>query len=217
MAAYVEHKTLTGEHCDSVNSVAFSQNGKYLASASSDCSVCIWNVSSGSFLFRIVFESAVNTLLWHPTRQGTLLCGCEDGSVLSMRDFTPVRSVILSEVWHATYVPQEGYNGQHIRLGVKASIACIDIEPQVKLLAIGVGNQVHISQDGSYGEKHLDDINLYRNSFPDSSEDHTATTRLPPPPKVVTSGDIQLIRPRSVHFIGHGKSLIVSYLNHGVV
>jgi len=98
MAVYVEHKTLIGEHCDSVNSLAFLQNGKYLASASSDCSVCIWKVSSGAFLFCIVFESAVNTLLWHPTRQDNLLCGCEDGSVLSMRDFTPVRSIVLSEV-----------------------------------------------------------------------------------------------------------------------
>ena len=97
MSAYVEHKTLTGEHCDCVNSVAFSQDGKYLASASSDCSVCIWKVSDGSFLFRVVFESAVNTLLWHPIHKENLICGCEDGSVLSMRNFTPVRSIIISD------------------------------------------------------------------------------------------------------------------------
>ena len=98
MHPYVEHKVFRGEHSDSVNSIAFSPCGKYLASASSDCSACIWKTSCGSFLFRVVFESPVNALLWHPAREGTLICGCEDGTVLSMSSFTPVRSFDTSVV-----------------------------------------------------------------------------------------------------------------------
>jgi len=98
MHPYIEHKVFRGEHSDSVNSVSFSPCGKYLASASSDCSACIWKTSCGSFLFRVVFQSPVNALLWHPAREGTLICGCEDGTVLSMSNFTPVRSFETSVV-----------------------------------------------------------------------------------------------------------------------
>jgi len=53
-----------------------------------------------------------------------------------------------------------------------------------------------------------------------SSEGHTAVTRLPLPPPIVTANTDQSdrrIRPRSAHFIKNGKVLIVCYLNHGIV
>lgn len=183
MPAYVEHKTLVGEHGDSVNTVAFSPCGKYLASGSSDHSVCIWNVHKGSFLFRVVFDSAINILHWHPTREETLICGCEDGSVLSMSDFRP-----------------SGFEKKVICLGVKAPVFCMDIDTSANLWAIGVGNQVNITAG-------------------DNQDEYTAATRLPPPPKVeakYTENDSR-IRPRALHFIGGGRNLIVSYLNHGIV
>ena len=48
-------------------------------------------------------------------------------------------------------------------------------------------------------------------------EDHTVTTKLPPPPKVAMRDENWQIWPRSVHFVDSGKLLVVSYLNHGVV
>ncbi|KIO11741.1 hypothetical protein M404DRAFT_20353 [Pisolithus tinctorius Marx 270] len=134
MPAYVEHKTLVGEHGDSVNTVAFSPCGKYLASGSSNHSVCIWSVHKGSFLFRVVFDSAINILHWHPTREETLICSCEDGSVLSMSDFRP-----------------SGFEKKVIRLGIKAPVFCMDIDASANLWAIGVGNQVNITAGDNQG------------------------------------------------------------------
>ena len=42
-----------------------------------------------------------------------------------------------------------------IRLGVKAPVFCMAIEPNAKLLAVGVGNEVHIMQDASHGKPSL--------------------------------------------------------------
>ncbi|KIN93650.1 hypothetical protein M404DRAFT_1008795 [Pisolithus tinctorius Marx 270] len=183
MGAYVEHKTMAGEHGDTVNTVAFSPCGKYLASGSSDHSICIWDVRDGSLLYRIVFKSSVNTLVWHPSQENTLVCGCDDGSLLSMTGFKP-----------------DGFASQRIRLGVKAPVFCMDIDPNAKMLAIGIGNQVHITPD-------------------DFAKEYTTSTKLPSPPQVEVSGEQidSRIRPRSIHFIGGAKTLIVSYFNHGIV
>ncbi|KIK13539.1 hypothetical protein PISMIDRAFT_688616 [Pisolithus microcarpus 441] len=183
MPAYVEHKTLVGEHGDSVNTVAFSPCRRYLASGSSDHSMCIWNMHSGSFLFRVVFDSAVNVLHWHPTHKETLICGCDDGSVLSMSDFRP-----------------SGFEKKLIRLGVKAPVFCMDIDTSTNMRAVGVGNQVNITAG-------------------DNQDEYTAATRLPPPPEIDakhTEND-SCIRPHSLHFIGGGRKLVTSYLNHGIV
>ncbi|KAI6013586.1 WD40-repeat-containing domain protein [Pisolithus microcarpus] len=117
-SAYVVHKTLLNEHTDSVNALSFSPCGRYLASGSSDRSICIWKVSSGRFIFRIVFDSQINALLWHSIEKDTLICGCEDGAVFYLSDFSPDTPVF-----------------------------CLDLEPNMRLLAIGVGNEVHITKD----------------------------------------------------------------------
>ncbi|KAI6036738.1 hypothetical protein BKA83DRAFT_4120440 [Pisolithus microcarpus] len=103
MSAYVVHKTLLDEHTDSVNALSFSPCG-----------------------------SQVNALLWHPVQKDTLICGCEDGAVFYLSDFSPT-----------------GFAGREIRLGVKDTpIFCLDLEPNTRQLVIGVGNKVHITQDG---------------------------------------------------------------------
>ncbi|KAI6011714.1 hypothetical protein PISMIDRAFT_682417 [Pisolithus microcarpus 441] len=183
MPAYVEHKTLVGEHSNSMNTVAFSPCRRYLMSGSSDHSVCIWNVHSGSFLFWVVFDSAVNVLHWHPTCKETLICSCNDGSVLSMSGFRP-----------------SGFEKKLIRLGIKAPVFCMDIDMNMNLWAIGVGNQVNITVG-------------------DNQDEYTAATQLPPPPEIDakhTENDVH-IRPCSLHFIGGGRKLVASYLNHGIV
>jgi len=42
-----------------------------------------------------------------------------------------------------------------IQLGVKAPVFCMDIEPNAKLLAVGVGNEVHITQDAPHSKPSL--------------------------------------------------------------
>jgi len=223
MSAYVEHKTLLDEHTDSVNALSFSPCGRYLASGSSDRSICIWKVSTGRFIFRVVFDSQVNVLLWHPVEKDTLICGCEDGAVFYLSDFSPVRpntSIISSWSYSDAHpVSKTGFAGKEVRLGIKDTpVFCMDLEPNVKLLAIGVGNEVHITQDGCLRKTPPAAIGCGLMDLHHSPASYTATTKLPRPkyqPRI-DDGDFR-IRPRSVHFYEGGKRLIVSYLNHGVM
>ena len=100
MSAYVEYTTLLDEHSDSVHALAFSPCGRYLGSGSQDRSICVWNVPRASFVFRLEFESPINTLLWHPVTKHTLICGCEDGSIYHFSDFLPVS---LVNIFRLTY------------------------------------------------------------------------------------------------------------------
>ena len=224
MSAYVEHKTLLDEHTDSVNALSFSLCGRYLASGSSDRSICIWKVTTGRFIFRVVFDSQVNALLWHPVTRDTLICGCEDGTVFYLSDFSPVRpNTSIISLWsysNARSISKTGFAGKEVRLGVKDTpVFCIDLEPNAKLLAIGVRNEVHITQDGCLRKTPPAAI---RCGLMDlqycSSASYTATTKLPRPQykPQIDDGDFR-IHPRSVHFYERGKRLIVSYLNHGVM
>ncbi|KAI6154430.1 hypothetical protein EDD17DRAFT_1848522 [Pisolithus thermaeus] len=93
-----------------------------------------------------------------------------------------------------------GFEKKLIHLGVKAPVFCMDIDVSTNLWAIGVSNQVNITTG-------------------DNQDEYTAATQLPPPPEIDTKhteNDL-CIQPRSLHFIGGGRKLVVSYLNHGIV
>ncbi|KAI6094186.1 WD40-repeat-containing domain protein [Pisolithus croceorrhizus] len=183
MSAYVVHKTLLNKHTDSVNALSFSPCRTYLVSGSSDWPICIWKVSSGRFIFCVVFDSQINALLWHLVKKDTLICSCKDGTVFYLSNFLPT-----------------GFARREIQLGVKDTpIFCLDLEPVMRLLVIGIGNEVHITQDKCLSN-------------------YTATTKLPHPQykPQVDGGDCQ-IHPQSIHFYEGGKRLIVSYLNHGII
>lgn len=72
-------KTLSG-HADKVKSVAFSPDGKLLASASADQSILVWDVESGKKLRSLSGHSkAVNGVAFSPDGK-TLVSGSEDTS-----------------------------------------------------------------------------------------------------------------------------------------
>ncbi|KAI6024593.1 hypothetical protein BKA83DRAFT_4124512 [Pisolithus microcarpus] len=113
-SAYVVHKTLLNEHTDSVNALSFSPCWKTGQSASGKSPA----VDSS---FAVVFDSQINALLWHSVEKDTLICGCEDGAVFYLSDFSPT-----------------GFAGREVRLGVKDTpVFCLDLEPNMRLLAIG--------------------------------------------------------------------------------
>ncbi|KAI6014278.1 WD40-repeat-containing domain protein [Pisolithus microcarpus] len=124
----------------------------------------------GRYLASGSSDRQINALLWHSIEKDTLICGCEDSAVFYLSDFSPDTPVF-----------------------------CLDLEPNMRLLAIGVGNKVHITKDGCLPS-------------------YTATTKLPHPQyKPQIEGRDCRIRPRSIHFYERGKRLIVSYLNHSVI
>ncbi|EPS94189.1 hypothetical protein FOMPIDRAFT_1055329 [Fomitopsis schrenkii] len=128
--AYVPVHTFKGGHSGNVNALAFAPSGRYLASGSDDQQVIIWAMSSGTQLYRIGFESAVDALLWHPRWQDTLIVACENGSLAQLCGLT------LS-----------GYERHDIFLGVQSHIYCIDFHPTTCFLAAGVGPAVLVTRE----------------------------------------------------------------------
>jgi WD40 repeat protein len=79
----------------SINTLAFSPTGLYLASGADDNTVIIWNISDGQFIFRLKFDSPVHVAIWHPNRSETLILGCRDGSLLEASNFRLVTGANL--------------------------------------------------------------------------------------------------------------------------
>ncbi|KAH9922191.1 WD40-repeat-containing domain protein [Fomitopsis serialis] len=128
--AYVLLHDLSRGHSDVVNALAFSPDGLYLASGSDDESVIIWNATLGTYLYRFTCDSRVDSLLWHPVEQETLIVGCQSGSLLQVRGF----SLTHNEVYD-------------IRLGARSHIYCMDYHPSTRCLAVGMGPEVHITRE----------------------------------------------------------------------
>ncbi|OBZ77587.1 COMPASS-like H3K4 histone methylase component WDR5B [Grifola frondosa] len=117
--AYVEKFTLTS-HSASVNCVAFSPDGKYVASGGDDHALIIWSLADGSLIYRLLFQSPVECLLWHPDIADTVVVGCQSGSLFQ-----------INSKRHA------------IHIGVGGRICCLDYDITTRCLAIGIGQEVH--------------------------------------------------------------------------
>lgn len=90
ISAYVELHKLKGGHSDTINCVAFSPNGAYLASGGDDYALVIWNVSQGRQLYRTLFRSSVDYIIWHPTLPDTVIIGCSNGTLQQFHEFSLV-------------------------------------------------------------------------------------------------------------------------------
>jgi ribosome assembly protein SQT1 len=81
-------------HTDSVVKVAFSHDGKYLATAGYDALVKIWLVSDASLVHTLEGPSeSIETIEWHP-KGPVLLAGCGDGTTW-MWDVSPSSGAAL--------------------------------------------------------------------------------------------------------------------------
>ncbi len=92
-SAYVQLRTLNNGHSDTVNSLCFSSDGVHLASGGDDQSVIIWNALKGQLLYRILFDNAVDCVLWHPKYAETLIVGLASGFLLQMHGFSLVSAI----------------------------------------------------------------------------------------------------------------------------
>lgn len=88
--AYVLQHHLNDGHSGTINALAFSPDGMYLASGSDDESVIVWNLPLGRYFYRCLFRSPVDSLLWNPVEEETLIVGCQSGALKQIRNFSLV-------------------------------------------------------------------------------------------------------------------------------
>lgn len=103
--ALVEFHHLGKGHSDSVNTLSFSSDGTHLASGGDDRTLIIWNAMEGRLLYRLMFESSVDCVIWHPVRAGTVIVGCESGYLFQIYDLTQVS--VSCRVVSSSYAPAE--------------------------------------------------------------------------------------------------------------
>ncbi|KAL1944054.1 hypothetical protein VTO73DRAFT_3872 [Trametes versicolor] len=181
-SAYMQFQELDGGHSDTVNCLVFSPTGAALASGGDDCALIIWNVAQGRLLYRLLFKSALDSVLWHPTQPDTVIVGCANGMLQQIQDFSLMRS--------------EAYD---INVGARSTVHCLDYDTNTGRLAIGMGEEVHVTRERT--------PNCY-----------SGNVVFPPPPEPERLSDKadQRLRAVALKFHDDGKSLIVSYLAHGI-
>jgi len=84
---YIPLRRLTGEHKERITSLAFSSGGDYLASASEDGVLVIWNIVNGAQVSSARFDSPVLSLAWDARRQTRLFIGCVDGTTVYIDNY----------------------------------------------------------------------------------------------------------------------------------
>ena len=89
-SAYIQAQLLRGGHSDTVNTLAFSQDGIHLASGGDDQTLIIWNALKGQLLYRLVFENAVDSVMWHPVYPETIIVGLASGFLFQLHGFSLV-------------------------------------------------------------------------------------------------------------------------------
>ena len=81
---YSELARLEGGHNGAITAIAISPKATYLATASADNRVCIWELSSRKLLYEYLGSSYALCLAWIPAQEDQLLCGMLDGYVVSL-------------------------------------------------------------------------------------------------------------------------------------
>lgn len=104
MTAYVRHHTLRNGHSDAINCIAFSPSRLYLATGGDDNCIIIWRLEDHTFIYRLMFESPVDALLWLRIPAGSeslvgkdiLFSGCRHGLISEASSFRLVRTTLLN-------------------------------------------------------------------------------------------------------------------------
>lgn len=94
---YKLHMILKG-HKRGVAAVRYSPNGKWIASASADCTIKIWDAASGKIAHNLEGHIAgVSTLCWNP--DSTVLASGSDDKTIRLWNITTVRGTYLRGCW----------------------------------------------------------------------------------------------------------------------
>jgi Tol biopolymer transport system component len=130
-------QTLLG-HTDRVNSIAFSLDGQYLASASTDGTIRLWRTSNWTLINMLNTQSRIDSVAFSPDGQllasggtgGTILWRIDDGTKIATFDTSLANSVAFSPDGQklASGLGFQGHTGQ---------VNSVAFSPDGKLLASG--------------------------------------------------------------------------------
>lgn len=134
MTAYIHTRTLSEGHSDSINSLAFSRCGRYLASGSDDKCVIIWRLDDGSILYRLLLDSSVTVVFWHPTLRDTVIIGCEDGNLCQLR-----------------HLRIDDFSRKDFDLGADGPVHCLEYDTDTRYFALSIGHHVYVAHESPSG------------------------------------------------------------------
>jgi WD40 repeat protein len=210
---YILHHTFNA-HSSSINCLAFSVGGHFLASGHKDGSIRIWNPHDREYLHRVEIGSLVLCLQWHPLRHSHIFCGCQDGTVAYIDEFghASVQSgsteyVSISfrvrriELKQASMLPM--FAPWLWMVPLTRSLSPLDL----RSILPTTSPAVHLSS--SYSA-------ILLISAPDN---YGMISILPKPKDLPTAppNSDACVRGRSLAFVKEGRRLVVTYLNHGVM
>ncbi|KAM6491031.1 WD40-repeat-containing domain protein [Amanita muscaria] len=185
---YLPIHTLTGAHKEPINSVAFSTTGEYLASASKEGTVALWNVETGALLSRLNLGEPVLTVAWDYRHHTRLFLGCLSGLAAYSDDFQP-----------SMYKIQTGVD--------KTPVYAISSDMYKERIALAVGPEIQIANEiGILKRYYVTTAILPRPTGLRICADDAPSCE----------GTDRRLRGRSVRFLNDSR-LLVSYLSHGIV
>ncbi|KAG1892795.1 hypothetical protein F4604DRAFT_1913492 [Suillus subluteus] len=130
MTAYIHIHTLSEGHSDSINSLAFSRCRQYLASGSDDKCAIIWKLDGGSVLYRLLLDSSVTVVFWHPTLRDTVIIGCEDSNLCQLR-----------HLWI------DDFERKDFDLGADGPVHCLKYDAHTRYFALGIGHHIYVTHE----------------------------------------------------------------------
>lgn len=131
-----------GFHQDSINCVAFSPNGHFLASGGDDCMLFLYDCLSGQDLVKISSSSNVTSILWHPSSE-EIWVGHANGD-LQIIDPVCIFLILSPVSFNAYILPQFNTTGSNFPLGLHSSIDCMAFHSKTGYLAVGTDEKILI-------------------------------------------------------------------------
>ncbi|PIL34335.1 hypothetical protein GSI_03110 [Ganoderma sinense ZZ0214-1] len=193
------------DHRNSINAVAFSPDGRRLATGGDDYLLFIFDPLTGEIVHKLEGQAPVTAICWDPHEAGRLFVGYGTGRVLVAQT--------TSETLSAHYLPRS------ICDKPVEDLAC-DAFSGVHRILICAGSRVELWKEVEECKRKLQFWVSYGLRLIESFQVRWVETKLEPPELIVAhasqSSSSEVIA-RSGHIVNGGHSAVITYLNHGTV